>query len=276
MTKLFLSDLDGTLMDEYGTIQIEDREALRQLEQAHIAFGMVTGRDYGFCRHLRKRYELQPCDMVVNNGASVWVDDKKITEESISAEETIEIMEYLKDYVDEINPFICDEDYQFYFLKNYYEPKQWEKASQLLSYLGPFSPYDLLDYLYKHKEPAVKISIHTYTQDKTDQWLPLLRERFPDRYEILPTSHDYIEITQKGVHKGKAVRTIMDQLQLKPEDVAVIGDGANDISMFQEIPLSFAMSHASDEVKQAASHIVKNVAEAVAYVIEYNTDRVKK
>ena len=263
---------DGTLMDEYGTIQKEDREALRQLEQNHIAFGMVTGRDYGFCQYLRKRYDLPPCDMITNNGASVWVDGKKIAEEIINAEETIEIMEFLKDYVGEINPFIADENHQFYFMRNHYKAEQWEKASDLLSYLGSFSPYDLLDYLYEHKEPAVKISIHTYCQERTDLWLPRLRERFPDRYEILPTSHDYIEITRKGVHKGKAVRMIMEQLHLKPEDIAVIGDGDNDISLFQEIPLSFAMSHANDQVKQAAAHIVKNVAEAVAYVIKYSTD----
>lgn len=272
MTKLFLSDLDGTLMDEYGTIQREDREALKQLEEQHIAFGMVTGRDYGFCQRLRERYQLQECDIIANNGASVWMDGEKIVEEVIDAEEAIEIMEYLKDYVNELNPFICDEQHHFYFLKNYYENEQWVKVSDLLSYLGEFSEMDLLDFLYKYKKPAVKISIHTFSQAQTDKWLPRLRERFPDRYEILPTSVDYIEITRKGVNKGKAVAMIMDRLNLNPEDIAVIGDGENDISMFRKAPLSFAMSHANEEVKQAAAHVVKSVAEAVAFVIKYSTD----
>ena len=276
MTKLFLSDLDGTLIDEYGTMQAEDYEALRQLEMHNIAFGMVTGRDYGFCRCLRERYDLPECDIIANNGASIWLGGRKIVEESISAEDTIEIMEYLKDYVNELNPFICDEDHQFYFLKNYYEKERWEKASDLLSYLGPFSSYDLLDYLYEYKEPAVKLSIHTYSQAQTDKWLPRLRERFPDRYEILPTSHDYIEITKKGIDKGKAVRMIMDQLHLTPKDIAVIGDGENDLSLFAEAPLSFAMNPANEKVKQSAAHVVKSVAEAVAFVIKYSTNPSKK
>lgn len=272
MIKLFLSDLDGTLIDEYGTMQPEDQAAIYRLADHHIAFAIVTGRDVGFCRRLSSRYQLPKCDIVANNGASILIDDQKIAEASISAAATIEIMEFMQDHLDELNPFICDERNRFYFMLNHYEPQQWTKAHQLLSYLGDISTIDLLDYLNQSNEPAVKISIHTYTQPNTDKWLPILRKQFSDRYEILPTSADFIEITQKGTNKGKAVDMILKRLNIKPDEVAVIGDGENDISLFQAIPLSFAMQSAKETVRQSAAKVVKSVAEAVAFVIEYATD----
>ena len=41
---LFLSDLDGTLMDSNGNVTDEDVECIHQWTQKH-AFGFVTGRD---------------------------------------------------------------------------------------------------------------------------------------------------------------------------------------------------------------------------------------
>ena len=48
MMKLFLSDLDGTLIDVHGNIQQQDVQAIHTLAERGIAFGIVTGRDYGF------------------------------------------------------------------------------------------------------------------------------------------------------------------------------------------------------------------------------------
>ena len=52
MMKLFLSDLDGTLIDVHGNIQQQDVQAIHTLAERGIAFGIVTGRDYGFCQKL--------------------------------------------------------------------------------------------------------------------------------------------------------------------------------------------------------------------------------
>ena len=59
MMKLFLSDLDGTLMDVHGNIQKQDVQAIHTLAEHGIAFGIVTGRDYGFCQKLIRRYRLR-------------------------------------------------------------------------------------------------------------------------------------------------------------------------------------------------------------------------
>ena len=114
----------------------------------------------------------------------------------------------------------------------------------------------------------MKISIHTYTQERRDTWLPILRRQFQDAYEILPTSFDYIEITRKGIDKGKSFLQALEYWKLSQEEVAFIGDGANDIPLVHEVEASFCMDSAAQEVRSEAAHVVKSVAEAVTFVIE--------
>lgn len=266
--KLFLSDLDGTLMDVQGTIHEDDLQAIQKLQEHGIAFGIVTGRDVGFCRRLIQRYALPKCDIIGNNGGSIWIGGSKVMEEHIAAKDTLEIMEFLKNHLDEVNPFVCNEEGIFYLMKDHYTAQKWEEVKETLAYLGTISSSDLLDYLKAEQEPIVKISIHTYTKEGTDAWLPVLRDTFGKQYEILPTSFDYIEITRKGIDKGKSLLELLKLLHVKRDEVAVIGDGANDISLFHEVPMSFAMASAEEYVQKEAAHVVKSVAEAVAFVIE--------
>ncbi len=266
--KLFLSDLDGTLMDVHGNIQEQDVQALHALAKHGIAFGIVTGRDYGFCQKLIRRYRLDANMIIGNNGGSIWIQDEKVMEEHIEAGAAVRIMEFLKDHVDEINPFVCNEQSTFFFMKEQYTRKHWNEVREQLSYLGDIADQDLLQYLKEKQEPVVKISIHTYTQERRDIWLPILCAQFQDTYEILPTSFDYIEITRKGIDKGKSFLQALEYWKLSQEEVAFIGDGANDIPLFQEVENSFCMASAAHEVRREAAHVVKSDAEAVAFVIE--------
>ena len=177
-------------------------------------------------------------------------------------------MEFLKDHVDEINPFVCNEQSTFFFMREQYAPEHWNEVREQLAYLGDIADRDLLRYLKEKQEPVVKISIHTYTQERRDTWLPILRRQFQDAYEILPTSFDYIEITRKGIDKGKSFLQALEYWKLSQEEVAFIGDGANDIPLFHEVEASFCMASAAQEVRREAAHVVKSVAEAVTFVIE--------
>lgn len=65
----------------------------------------------------------------------------------------------------------------------------------------------------------------------------------------------YVDITPPGADKGHAVRRIASLLGVPLDEVATIGDMANDVPMFGVGGLSIAMGNASDAVK-AAAHVV--------------------
>lgn len=89
-----------------------------------------------------------------------------------------------------------------------------------------------------------------------------------DRLEIVDSSKYNIEITRKGVSKGKAVEMLASLYNVKREEVLTIGDSENDLSMIEYAGLGVAMGNASDVIKAKADYITDtNDNDGVAEVI---------
>ncbi len=73
-----------------------------------------------------------------------------------------------------------------------------------------------------------------------------------------------------SVSKGDALKRLIKELGIAPEEIACIGDSFNDLSMFALTPHSFAMSASREEILSRASKVVHSVAEAIDLIIAYN------
>ncbi len=78
-----------------------------------------------------------------------------------------------------------------------------------------------------------------------------IRLRKPDLH-LAYSEPIYLEITQPGVNKGNALKRLAAYLNVPLERIVVMGDGGNDISMFEVAGLAIAMGNAAPEVKAAA------------------------
>ena len=86
---------------------------------------------------------------------------------------------------------------------------------------------------------------------------------------IVYISSDYtLDITYKDNSKGNAILQIMDKENLNAEDIIVIGDSYNDVSMFRLTNHSFVMEEAEEEVKTYAKHVVSSVKEAITKLVK--------
>jgi Cof subfamily protein (haloacid dehalogenase superfamily) len=65
----------------------------------------------------------------------------------------------------------------------------------------------------------------------------------------------YLEVTRSGINKGAAIKRLAEYMHLSLQRIAVIGDGGNDVSMFQIAGLSVAMGNAGPDVKAAANFV---------------------
>lgn len=68
------------------------------------------------------------------------------------------------------------------------------------------------------------------------------------------------EITDKADNKGAAVARLAAYYGIDVGEVAVYGDGGNDLVMLDRFEHSFATSNASDAAKQAAGTVIGNCA----------------
>ena len=68
----------------------------------------------------------------------------------------------------------------------------------------------------------------------------------------------YLDITHPLANKGNAVLSIARLLNVPMSEVAVIGDGENDIAMFERSPFSIAMGNASETVRSHALLVTRS------------------
>ena len=79
----------------------------------------------------------------------------------------------------------------------------------------------------------------------------------------------YLDVTPPGFDKGTFVQAIAKRLGISTDAVATIGDMQNDLAMFHNSGISFAMGNATDDVKQQATHVTKsNEEDGFAAAIE--------
>jgi Cof subfamily protein (haloacid dehalogenase superfamily) len=79
----------------------------------------------------------------------------------------------------------------------------------------------------------------------------------------------YLDITHPLANKGTALSELADLMGIPLAEIAVLGDGGNDVAMFERSGLSIAMGNASPEVQLAADFVTdSNSQEGFANAIE--------
>lgn len=83
----------------------------------------------------------------------------------------------------------------------------------------------------------------------------------------------YVEMYNKATSKGVALRTLVDILGISKSEIMSIGNGENDLTMFDESGIKVAVANAEDCLKERADFIVASnnmsgVAEAIEKYIQ--------
>lgn len=74
------------------------------------------------------------------------------------------------------------------------------------------------------------------------------------------------EIALAGVDKGSGIRAVLDHLDHPPERTVALGDGYNDIEMFESVQIGIAMAGAPAEVRASARHTTSGPDEDGVYL----------
>ena len=76
--------------------------------------------------------------------------------------------------------------------------------------------------------------------------------QFGGRLKMTISGDMWMDAMAPGVCKGQAIRTLQENLDIKPEETMAFGDQLNDIEMLESAYYSFAVANAREEVKKAA------------------------
>jgi Cof subfamily protein (haloacid dehalogenase superfamily) len=97
-----------------------------------------------------------------------------------------------------------------------------------------------------------------------------LRTSLADRVSVVRSQPYYVDITHPLANKGVAVAEIAKLLGFPLREIATIGDGANDVAMFEKSGLSIAMGNAAPEVQHRADFVTEsNDEDGFAHAIKH-------
>ena len=73
------------------------------------------------------------------------------------------------------------------------------------------------------------------------------------------------EVYNPKTTKGNGIKQIIDYYNIDKEKTIAIGDGHNDIELFQEVNIKVAMENAHPDLKAIANYITKTTKENGVY-----------
>lgn len=284
MPRLFVSDMDGTLLNEEHVITERTANAIKKIQQAGIEFVIATGRAYNSARPMLDAYNIQ-CKMINLNGAAVYDLNGNIeTKIPLEADTVNDMLRHLDEthtnYSIMTEEFLYVDDKEAFTnrLEGLLRKLQIETNTNIQTDDAHSSDAQFIHELnfikgmdeFKHTGASSTLKFMVFGEP-SDNKLANFKEVF-EKYsdlDITSSSPDNLEITHSKAQKGFAVEAYANSQGISMDDVVTIGDSLNDRSMLQMAGHSYAMDNASPEVKTMAKFIAPSHREdGVAQVIE--------
>lgn len=284
MYKLIALDLDGTLLNSYGEISEENKQALKKAKEKGTEIVIASGRMKGAINSIAE--EIGATNYIISGNGTILYNNKenKILYESFLKKD--KVLQIIK---------ICEENSIYY---NIYTEN--EVIAKNLNYNVLFYNYEnsrkvedkqtkinIIENIYKYIEETnvniVKITICDENQAIFNRIIHKLSQI--NEIDILEVEHMsrktirngtqeqkieyfYTEITNKNINKWEALKKLIKYLGIQEKEVIAIGDNVNDKEMVEKAGLGIAMGKSWLEYKKIGDIFIgdnnsNSIAEAI-------------
>lgn len=273
--KLIALDLDGTVIFEDDTFSPGVEDAVRRaVDEGHIVT-IATGRSWEATSHILHGLAILPEYVVCSNGAAILSRDS--TQQTGYARHTTEtfdpaeVLTLLHEHLPGANYLV-------------------ERADGTRLYTDYVEDWGLnrddarhveFEEMKRHEVARVVVVSPEHNHDdgrRDDVDFIQLVERIGLQHVSYAVGWSaWLDIAPKGVDKGTALEQVREWQGIAPQDVVVIGDGRNDIGMFQWAARNggraFVMANSPEEVIAAATDTTGSlsdggVAQAITAVLD--------
>lgn len=265
--KLFVTDLDGTLLSTDHTLSPYSLEALNNAMENGLPVCIATGRSYSDILEIIKDFRIRPY-IISSNGASIYDNEgKKIYSISIPKDQVKEIIEYL--HGQNLEYEVADDEYT-YITKESLDilhkeledvgsqdsTKKKELEQDILGLVlsqGNLKVVEDMETLLNSIDSGNSVSsISAYLNKihKTMEYFSMDK-----RLRTFSSWKYNFEMTSSKTSKGIALEHLCQLLDIELKDVAAIGDNYNDLSMIKIAGIKGAMGNGVEHIKAMADYI---------------------
>lgn len=229
LKKLYIFDLDGTLLNSKNEITKESKDAIWKCKEKGDYIAYITGR--GTIK-TKKFIKDLPCDAYAcNNGSKIYCENKLIEDNSIEYNYAVN---FLRKECNNKEFFVVQEPYKYLN----YDDKKIDNIDYFKSDIDnlPNKPIDMIS--IRNRE---KINTNEYS---------LLQFKKSGETELM--------VNSKNATKLNALKIISNYYKISIENIISFGDDYSDIEIFKNSGVSVAMGNAIQELKDIATYVTES------------------
>jgi Cof subfamily protein (haloacid dehalogenase superfamily) len=251
--KIVVSDLDGTLLKNDGSVGGETKKLIRELHNYDVLFSFATGRLHSAVTDIAKDLEIN--NPIISLDGSLITDypsGETIFESFLKKKYVEKAVKYADDYL--LNIALCHSDAIYFTESNTVIPELLNKFGAKYKEV---SSYDNL------MDETLEI---VFVGDNKES-IEYVKDKFTFPYAIGCNASYYrsqskrglyyLDIRRTGSSKGKGLKRLLKYLRIKPRHSVVMGDWYNDISMFESNAIKVAVANSIPELIRNADHITE-------------------
>ena len=242
MIKLFVTDIDGTLLMPGKKISAKNIEAVHKMLAAGVKVVIATGRMH--CAALPVAAQLGVAVPIISyNGALIKSSAGEVLHTQFMNETIVKkILTFFEQRNWHVQSYSDDE---LYFPKRdryvqYYEEMQKVTGNEV----G-------WDGMAQHTKNVTKLLSISGKSDELTNRMREIKKFFGAQVEVTRSNDLFAEFLAGGCTKAGAVKIIADQLGIDRTEIMAIGDSENDLPMLRSVGRSIAMGNAIPAVKRS-------------------------
>ena len=260
--KIIFLDADGTLLHHEGFIPQSALQACQLAQKNGHKIVLCTGRQkvevYGDM--LKLNYD----GMITGSGAHVEVNHQLLEERTFSKEQLQVLLEYMHkndiDAIFETTKGLVGNQKTYDHLERMIQ-KQCKHLSPEL-----FAKHGLVQVQHNLKvtDAILEYPVNKISFLESDISYQQIYDALHRQFDLVPATFapfgkESGEISEKTITKATGMKSILNYFDRSAEDAIAIGDGFNDLCMFEVAKTSVAMGNAPIEVQKKADRITTSL-----------------
>jgi len=245
--KIFVFDLDGTILQDTHNIHPTNVEAIETLMRMGKKIVFASGRMLPSIVKLLRRYFQEDFPLIAYNGSVVWLPEAgRVLDVKIDPATARAVVEFLRKakihrqaYIDD--KLVVEEENEF--------AKAYSDHSQIELTVVP-------DLAREVGEKGATKLLAIDDPVKLDSIIGELRETFKG-LSIFKSFANYLDFVPSQVDKGEALKLIARYNDWDLKDAVAFGDNDNDIPLLKAVGFKVAVANGTQALKEAADVVVE-------------------